>query len=119
MNDQFIFDKAYSLLKAVGVKMFTYKQMNDVGYPFIEMSNMDTDRKATKSGSLQTINLSIDIWGLATERRELTNIKSSVIDILTKNFQVKESEIEDQILTDTSTTDVLLHGILVVPIYLN
>ena len=119
MNDQFIFDKAYSILKTIGVKIYTYKQMNDVGYPFIEMSNMDTDRTVTKSGSLQTVNLSIDIWGLAEKRRELTNIKASVIDILTKNFQVKESEIEDRILTDTSTTDVLLHGILVVPIYLN
>lgn len=119
MNDQYIFDKAYTLLKKLGFDIYTYKQMNDVDYPFIEMSNMDTDRKATKSGSLQTINLSIDIWGLAENRRELTTIKSSIIDILTKNFQVKESEIDDRTITDTSTTDILLHGILVVPIYLN
>jgi hypothetical protein len=119
MNDQFIFGKAYSLLKTIGVKIYTYKQMNDVGYPFIEMSNMDTDRLATKSGSLQTISLTIEVWGLASERKKLTTIKSKILDLLISNFQVKESEIEDRILPDTSTTDVLLHGILVVPIYLN
>lgn len=119
MNDQYIFDKAYTLIQQLGIDIYTYKQMNDVDYPFIELSNTDTDRLITKSGSIQTISLFIDIWGLASERKNVTTIKSMIIDILIRNFQVKESEIEDRILIDTSTTNTLLHGILVVPIYLN
>lgn len=119
MNDQYIYDKAYATIQQLGVKVYPYKQMNDVGYPFIEMMNIETDRLSTKSGSLQTISLTIDIWGLASERKEVTTIKSMVLDLLINNFQVKEAEIEDRVLPDTSTTDILLHGILVVPIYLN
>lgn len=119
MNDQYIFDKAYTLLKKLGFDIYIYKQMNDVGYPFIEMINTNTDRLPTKSGSIQTISLSIDIWGLASERRRFSSIKTIVLNTLIQHFRVKESEIEDRTITDTSTTDVLLHGILVVPIYLN
>lgn len=119
MNDQYIFDKAYTLMQQLGIDIYTYKQMNDVGYPFIEMSNTDTDRLPTKTGSIQMISLSIDIWGLASDRSRFSSIKTSIINTLIQHFQVKESELEDRTITDTSTTDVLLHGILVVPIYLN
>ncbi|MTD42465.1 DUF3168 domain-containing protein [Erwinia sp. CPCC 100877] len=119
MNDQYIYDKVYALLQELEIPVYPYKQMTDVSYPFLEMANTETDRTATKSGSLQTISLTIDIWGLADERKQVTTIKSTVIDTLINNFRVKETEIEDRLLLDTSTTDVLLHGVLVVPIYLN
>lgn len=119
MNDQTIYNKAYALIEGMGFTVYPYKQMNDVGYPFVEMANTSIDRRATKSGSLQTIELSIDIWGLASNRQEVSAMKSKIINKLIEMFQVKESQIEERILIDTTTNDVLFHGVLVVPIYLH
>lgn len=119
MNEQDIYDKAYGLIQELGYKIYPYKQMNDVGYPFVEVSNTQIDRLPTKSGSIGTVLLNIDIWGLANNRKEFSTIKSEVITTLIQNFSVKEGEMDDRTITDTTTKDVLLHGVLVVPIYMN
>lgn len=119
MNDQTIYNKAYALIEGMGFTVYPYKQMNDVALPFVEMANVTTERRATKSGCLQTIELSIDVWGLAANRQEVTTMKYKIINKLIEHFQVKESQIEERILIDTTTNDVLLHGVLVVPIYVN
>lgn len=118
MNEQDIYDKAYGIIQELGYKIYPYKQMNDVGYPFVEVSNTQIDRLPTKSGSIGTVLLSVDVWGLAKKRKEFSTIKSEIIASLIQNFSVREGDIDDRTITDTTTKDVLLHGVLVVPIYM-
>jgi|SRR5690625_3947270 len=114
---QQIYDAVFLIAYKLGYSVFDYLPANDVGYPFVfvgEYFNNDRKNKSIKFGEVtQTIHLYHTIRG----RRELTTmidrIKTECERLKrTENFYITCLNTNDQVITDNSTPEPLLHGIL-------
>ncbi|MDY0394790.1 hypothetical protein ACFSMW_06605 [Virgibacillus halophilus] len=121
---QQIFDAVYAASLKLGYATFDYLPANKVAYPFVfvgEQSDQDRRNKSIIYGDVQQ---TVHIYHNYKKRRELTTmmdkLKVSCRSLKrTENFYVTCKNITAQTITDDSTADPLLHGILEVEFTFN
>lgn len=116
---QQIFDEIFKVSKELGYKTYDFKQMKEVGYPFVELGNAQIIPFTTKTAILGRVAIQVNVWGLGTNRRlvsDMTNVLNSAIRKIkrtdTMRWSVDTNASSIQIMQDTSTNTFLWRGFM-------
>ncbi|MED4083871.1 hypothetical protein P4637_03205 [Halalkalibacterium halodurans] len=121
---QVIFDAVYAASLRLGYATYDYLPAKDTAYPFVYVGEQFDQDLQTKTNIYGRVQQTVHIYHNYRRRRELT----AMMDALKVEFRsLKESEgfyitcrnINAQTIIDTSTPDVLLHGIIEVEFQFN
>lgn len=78
--EQAIFDAMYAISKELGYDTYLYRPIDEVGYPFVELSDTQTFHRGTKDYILGRVPLTINIWGDFKKRNEVTLMSANLMD---------------------------------------
>lgn len=86
---QDLHDKLYMIAQSqVGNdKVFDYRQLNDIGYPFVDFNDSDLTALGTKNGgAIQKFNFILNVW---SEMEDLKNLSKYAENILSQASKIK------------------------------
>ena len=86
---QDLHDKLYMIAQSqVGNdKVFDYRQLNDIGYPFVDFNDSDLTALGTKNGgAIQKFNFILNVW---SEKEDLKNLSKYAENILSRASKIK------------------------------
>src|SRR5699024_7110957 len=86
-RDQALFDSVYAII-APRYKVYDYKPMKEVGYPFVELESTQTLHDTTKSHIRGSVVLILSVWGLQKNRRQVSEIAEWIME-KNKQFTAK------------------------------
>ena len=111
-RDQALFDSVYAII-APPNKVYDYKPMTQVAYPFIELESTQTLHETTKSHIRGSVVLILSVWGLQRNRKQVSDMAQWVMEN-TKQFTAQGyswhldfSSSDVNIMDDTTTNTPL------------
>lgn len=115
---QLLYDTVFERLSMLGFVVFDKLPMEEVPYPFIVIkNNLSEYDKRQKSNRSMALSLKIDTWHLSDNRGEhdktLTQIEQSLFSLVSiEGLPLVVRDLRTNEMTDTTTKDSLLHGII-------
>lgn len=115
---QLLYDTVFERLSMLGFIVYDKLPMEEVPYPFIVIkNNLSEYDKRQKSNRSMALSLKIDIWHLSDNRGEhdktLTQIEQSLFSLVSiEGLPLIVRDLRTNEMTDTTTKDSLLHGII-------
>lgn len=115
---QLLYDTIFERLSMLGFVVFDKLPMEEVPYPFIVIkNNLSEYDKRQKSNRSMALSLKIDTWHLSDNRGEhdktLTQIEQSLFSLVSiEGLPLMVRDLRTNEMTDTTTKDSLLHGII-------
>ena len=111
-RDQALFDSVYAII-APRYKIYDYKPMTQVDYPFVELESTQTLHDTTKSHIRGSVVLILSVWGLQRNRKQVSEIAEWIMEN-TKQFTAQGyswyldfSSSDVNIMDDTTTNTPL------------
>lgn len=113
-HNQALYDGIFQKCLDLGYKTFDYLPPTNTKYPFIHLGEVTVIPIPTKNVWLGEATVTINVWGDGKDRKAITNIMDDLIKNLreVKHFKIMPKEIYTRVLKDTTTSNVLWHGIL-------
>ena len=113
---QELFDRLYYYSQDE-LKFDTYDMLpeEDAPYPFVHFGATEEDENPLKAGTSGRITQTINIWGSADMRFEVSDIMDTLIveRVRTQNYVFTRHNKQTQILSDSSVPNTrLIHGII-------
>lgn len=87
--DQELYDEVFKICQSLGYDVFTYLPPDNTPYPFVYIGESQELPQATKSVLVGTVQLNIHIYGLHTERKQVSDMKGAILWELRKLRQSK------------------------------
>lgn len=115
---QLLYDTVFERLSMLGFIVYDKLPMEEVPYPFIVIkNNLSEYDKRQKSNRSMALSLKIDTWHLSDNRGEhdktLTQIEHSLFSLVSiEGLPLMVRDLRTNEMTDTTTKDSLLHGII-------
>ncbi len=115
---QLLYDTVFERLSMLGFIVYDKLPMEEVPYPFIVIkNNLSEYDKRQKSNRSMALSLKIDTWHLSDNRGEhdktLTQIEQSLFSLVSiEGLPLVVRDLRTNEMTDTTTKDSLLHGII-------
>jgi len=115
---QLLYDTVFERLSMLGFIVYDKLPMEEVPYPFIVIkNNLSEYDKRQKSNRSMALSLKIDTWHLSDNRGEhdktLTQIEQSLFSLVSiEGLPLMVRDLRTNEMTDTTTKDSLLHGII-------
>lgn len=118
--EQAIHDILWKSLSAkVDGNIYESRPMNEVGYPFIDFEEFQTDYSGTKSGAIPKVSANLNVWDTEANRKNVSDICGSVFEFSSYlqeaygfkvSLRVQDSNI--RIVQDRTVTPSLWRGIV-------
>lgn len=115
---QLLYDTVFERLSMLGFVVYDKLPMEEVPYPFIVIkNNLSEYNKRQKGNRSMAHSLKIDTWHLSDNRgdhdKTLTQIEQSLFSLVSiEGLPLVVRDLRTNEMTDTTTKDSLLHGII-------
>lgn len=117
--DQELYDEVYKICQTLEYNVFNYLPPDKTPYPFVYIGESQELPQATKSVLVGTVQLNIHIYGLHTERKQVSDMKGAILWELRKlrqsknfNWKISNNQTQPQMLQDTTTNTALWHCVI-------
>ena len=117
--DQSIYDELFKRCQKLGYKVFEDRPMKEVDYPFVDFEDTEVNPIPNKSNIKGNVNITINVWGLAKKRAEVSYIAEQIFNEANEINQaygvpvaLRPMASQRRILTDNSTNTTLKRAIV-------
>lgn len=117
--DQAIYDELFKRCQKLEYKVYEDRPMKEVGYPFIDFEDTEVNPIPNKSNIKGNVNITINVWGLAKKRAEVSYIAEQIFNQANEIHAAygvpvafRPMASQRRILTDNSTNTTLKRAIV-------
>ena len=107
--------------QGLGYKVYDYKPLDDVPYPFVGLERTHTLHRINKFDVKGEVIVSLSIWGLQKRRKEISTMATEVYKVCRKithldgfKFEIDDNASDIQIIDDTTTSTPLKRAMITI-----